>query len=321
MSGEFTDLFADAEDGPPLSGMGIETPALHRRQPAPVLTEIAVAPGPYNLPPPQQPVHDDADEDKYARRPSRFRQFMWSVELWRHGMRRKTRPCLERCWRQRQGLRRCMCCLIGMFVLFLFSVGQMSDPAAYIPVHPLQLSWAHTGQPGVDFTAVSLQLTCEELRLDMLANVLSPAEQPSLAVLREAAERALRASGSGGDNGLACVCAPMFGTRRRIMTIAAGTDAAKLPQHMYNPIVDATWDGRLPSGEVVPAASTKSIVPEKQQHMFPDKTEAVEHVRRDAIRLSFVNEKCSRGAVILQKEAAWCAQACIDLMNGKTIYQ
>ena len=123
----------------------------------------------------------------------------------------------------------------------------------------------------------STAVTCNELEMGTLTRTVSATEEPSLDRLRVYASHVLEQA----DDPPVCVCAPMFGTRRRYMAI-------RTPEilHLWNPVVDPTWTGDLPDGRLV-AVQGKSIVTESQRMLFPSKLEAVENVRLNAIRLTY----------------------------------
>lgn len=248
-------------------------------------------------------------------RASRVQQMRESLELRWLDLQHRWEPVMERWWRRRHAIRRAVCCLVGLLVLVAWAAGSFSDPAGYV-AEEARPTWARAGQAGVDFSAVSAEVTCGELETGSLARTVSPAEEPSLARLRAYADHVL--AGSGPDTP-PCVCAPMFGTRRQYLALRQPARPGAVT-HMYNPAIDGLWDGHLPDGRR-PASTGRSLVSESQQMLFPGRAGPVENVRQNAIRLTYRDESCHARAVVLQTESAWCVQVCIDLMAGVTVYQ
>jgi len=235
-------------------------------------------------------------------RESRVREWRGHAELWLRERFLRWEPVLEWWWRHKHVLRRAACGLVGLCLLVAWYAGSFADEAAYV-ADATRPSWARHGEPGIDFSAVSAELTCGELASGSLQRIVSPAEQPSLARLRITAEALL----AGSD--AACMCAPMVGTRRRYLAIRRAGAGGLV--HLYNPVID---------NDAAAAASDKSIVAESQRMLFPGRTEDVENVRANTVRISYRDDACQARAMLVHNEAAWCAQACIDLMNGRTVY-
>ena len=211
--------------------------------------------------------------------------------LWRHDARRRYARWAERVWMHRRELRRWACVLVAGCLAAVWAMGWWtSRPDAYVP----DMAWARHGEPGVDFHAVSRDVQCRELD----DGLLQPEGMLTTRV-QQAMERVIA-------DELPCVCAPMFAVQRRWLVI--GT--AEHNVHMVNPVLDP-----------VPDDVSRSWVPESQRMLMPARTDQVEHVRADVVTVQYRTlAGCTAAAATVHREAAWCVQTCVDLMDGRTVY-
>ncbi len=283
------------------------------------VSPVSVATGPYRrktVPQGGVAIRDNAGQltgeymADFTRAPVRTRLQVWrdGWEMLRLDARRKWESVVERWWRRRQVLRRAACTVLGLMLLVAYAATSFSDPAGFVATARGHLEYVRQGQAGVDFSQPARPLTCAEL----LADVLASDGQVSMDDVRTAAEDAL--TSRHGEDVPACVCAPMFGIRRRYLAV----NDSRTVHHLYNPTRDADWDKSAPGGRSV--ASGKSWVTENQRMLVPAETTDVENVRENSVRLTYRTRECKASAVIVQLEPAWCAQACLDLMDGRTVY-
>lgn len=104
---------------------------------------------------------------------------------------------------------------------------------------------------------------------------------------------------------LQCNCAPLFNVSFRYMSIKDGWSVV----HAFNPSVTApiTSHGR-------------ALVMESQELLVPG-AGTREVVRLNGLTLSYLDQNCvKRDDRAFIKETAWCIQSCIELLEGKTVY-
>lgn len=213
------------------------------------------------------------------------------------------------------------CCMSFAVFVVLFLVAADTSPLTAADLRasaPGGVPWAIF--PGTNYTAgPSTDMTCTELREALAATAVPRA--------LEASERVLLA----GD-GLQCVCAPMFGLRRRHLAVLFPATADAEPdgdnnndtatvRHLFNVHLMA----EPPAGQP-PQQPFYHRVPEHQRMMFaaagPD---FVHNVRVNAVWLAYMaapsDNGCKTGAMLLTDYAAYCAQACLDLYDGVSVYQ
>ena len=105
---------------------------------------------------------------------------------------------------------------------------------------------------------------------------------------------------------LFCNCAPLYNVSYRYLTIWDGWSTV----HAFNPVITA------------PATSFgRVMVQETQEILFPG-AGARERVRLNGLILSYQDDACMvQSARLFTHDAAWCIQSCVDLLEGKTIYE
>lgn len=184
---------------------------------------------------------------------------------------------------------------------------------------PVTVAELRTGAPGAipwaiggNFSAPSTDFTCAELHETSL----------QMSRLLSASELALHA-------GHACACAPMFGLRKRHLAIRLAGNATELPvtKHMFNV-------GLLANPPPSPDRMYNRVE-EHQRMLFPNAAAGfVTNVRVDSVWLTYLvapaatsrpgaadPTTCKNGAIFLTDGDAYCAQACLDLYDGVTVYQ
>jgi peptide deformylase len=176
-----------------------------------------------------------------------------------------------------------------------------ADPHAFIEgASP----YVRHGHDGVDLHVRARALERVELESGFLAHA-SAGEERTLARVEARAAELLAAD----DDETLCVCAPMFGWRHRLVSVLhASADGDLRVLHMYNAEAHA--------GE----NASEYLVTESQRALFPAHIDAVEVVRRSPVRIAYRTRGFDAGAVLLYDELAFCVQAALDLLDGRSIY-
>ena len=240
-------------------------------------------------------------------RDAEARELWWEEVYYPH-----IEPKLVRVWAMQKRL---FVALLFVWLLWSAVIYCTETPVEHIEEElqqsEVRLQLARDGAPGVDFTLNSSEFLCSELKTGILNTTLGNSTSmiaTSIDLLEPYAEQYMRAEYLQ----LRCVCAPMFGLRRRHIAVRVG---ARLV-HLYNAEMDTQWrpDNYSPDTEY-------SIVPERQTKMFPNRTDYVDNLRRNDIRVQFrQTENCAKRAVTLHAEDAYCVQQCLDLFRGVTVY-
>ena len=195
-------------------------------------------------------------------------------------------------------------CVVGVILFLALFVGVIlvlvSDAHAHIDVIGA-VQYARDGAPHVNFSARSLAITCHELRTGVFA-VRGDDGVPTLtfSTLLAYSQYALQ------HESVACVCAPMFGKRRRHLALRLDNGTI---MHLYNAEREASS-----------SSPQLSLVSEHQRMMFPARVGSVKNVRADEVHVRYDTEECSRAALVLRAAPARCAQTCFDLFDGTTVY-
>jgi hypothetical protein len=233
---------------------------------------------------------------------------------------------------------RCLYVLLGVGAVAGVLVAR-GDRSAYLS-DTVTPTYARAGEDAVHFNVSSRKISCRELRrgalsyddasaaattTDATAGQPLPMRTLSLTRLRHYAEYMLLHS----PQRPACTCAPMFGARRRHVAVMQRVEnIVEAVLHMYNPRLDEAWFaawGGMEAGDVASGggggvSGRHALVREDQRMLFPARTERVKVVRANGVRVVFVNESCAGNAIVLLKESAWCVQACLDLLDGISVY-
>lgn len=223
------------------------------------------------------------------RRPGCWRRICDRIELWRYDFR-------EHWWPRHSARCSMLCCrCVGLTLLLLlgsfFFAMYTSDPVAIIT----SVAYVRHGFDGVDLKKPSIEYSCTEIA-EETTSLHTTIEQHII------------------DDNLLCACAPMFGIHRRYLAIASNPII-----HMFNPTIDRSWTGYLDDGSKV--AIDEVLVEEDQQSLFPlQHTRVIDKERLTAVRVSYRTETCGTAALVLQDDTAYCAQACDDLFDGKSVY-
>ena len=104
---------------------------------------------------------------------------------------------------------------------------------------------------------------------------------------------------------MSCNCAPLYNISYKYMTIADGWRVI----HAFNPMVT----GSSPEhGRVIVKESQEILIPGAGVRNMP---------RMNGLTLTYTDEYCVvQSDKLFTREIAWCIQSCMDLFNGKTIY-
>jgi len=271
------------------------------------------------------------------------RNRMWEyVELKRHGYERDFETTFAAVYRRRREmLTMCGCCWSVLSTLaYVIAWWSSSSLTASTQLAAASM-YVREGQPGVLLNVSSLSVDCAEIRSglftmskaapkipiasgDTMAAAAAAAAHtydstydgtpdPSLARLMMNAHTALDRE----QDTMLCVCAPMFGKRRRYVAVRAGNVSVV---HMFNPRLDQT-DWWLAQNRPAP---DYMVVPESQTRMFPDRvnTPIVKNVRSRLIRVEYnTHDVCSRVIIEIANERAYCVQVCLDLLDGVSVYE
>ncbi len=240
-------------------------------------------------------------------RDAEARELWWEEVYYPH-----MEPKLVRLWTMQKRL---VSALLLLWLLWSALIYLTEKPVEHVEEElqqsEIRLQLARNGTPGVDFALTSSEFLCSELKTGILDTGLSNSTSmiaTSIDLLEPYAEQYMRAEYLK----LQCVCAPMFGLRRQLITVRVGQRLV----HMYNPEMDRTWRPEHYSPD-----TEYSVVPEWQSRLFPNRTDSVENLRRNYIRVQFrQTENCGKRAVILHAEDAYCVQQCLDLFRGVTVY-
>jgi len=216
-------------------------------------------------------------------------------EMWKERTYERCVPRLERLYAARTRLRNTCCGLVALAVVLFAVSTYTSDPGAFV-VDDMRPTYARHGHNGVDLTRAASDVSCDEMRT-------------GLGRLRFAIESLIRA------DQLSCACAPMIGVSRRYIAVRTSNTSI---DHMYNPSLDATWDGVVDASTRIELS--QSLVTENQRMLFPERVAAVTVVRANAVRLAYRDADCRTAALVLRDEHAWCVQACMDLLAGYSVY-
>jgi len=229
-------------------------------------------------------------------------------ELLVHDTARAWAPRLERCYRARKALECVIGCVALVVVLVLVWTSYRSDPTAFVD-DVARASYARHGHHGVDLTRVSAELSCAELSSGAVRRPHA-AEEPSLGRVRDTAEALMHA------DALACLCAPMVASWRRYVAVRTADDTIV---HAYNPAIDRDWDGSIDASTRIDVGVAE--VDENQRQLFPERHRGdVTLERRTAVRLTYRDVECAAAAIVVQRHRAYCVQACIDLLDGRSVY-
>lgn len=150
-----------------------------------------------------------------------------------------------------------------------------------------------------------VHLRSEELSCDQVdGSSPLPGYQPlSVYALKDAGEKLLR------QRGMTCNCAPLYNVPVRYLTLLQpDAPSTTTVLHLFNPTVT----GSLPQ-------LGKSLVTESQELLVPG-AGTRDMPRLNGITVSYRDEWCQPQQHSFTHNSAWCIQSCIDLLNGKTIY-
>ena len=256
-----------------------------------------------------------APKTAVARAPTPLRAHLAAARLY---IEDRWGPTLTAAYRHRVGVLGGVCGVLVVYWLALAVAARVYAPAGrtFIETGGGPFTYARHGVHGVDLSRRSSALTCAELA-DGTIVPAHDGEEPSLARVRASAEFLLERDGKP------CLCAPALRLWRRYLALAlpASDDGgAASIVHAYNPVLDADWRGEMPDG-VPPLDVSEWRVRENQRHLFPSANGSVDVVRRRAVRLVYRTTACRTESLVLEGTYAWCAQACADLLEGRSVYE
>lgn len=164
--------------------------------------------------------------------------------------------------------------------------------------------------PAAPLRAAAGQLQYAQLRGEL------PPEDGSNLERTMAAASALLAAANGSEP---CACAPMFGARVSHIALQRGDKV----RHLFNvrDAARAAFDNAARVGEL----GSLSLVAHTHDHLFDwpghDAPRALHVVRRDALTLAVTSLAGIERTLTLRNREAHCACACIDLINGVTLWE
>jgi hypothetical protein len=275
---------------------------------------------------PPPPVYEKNDEEERAyfadfTQPSPAKSWWWHralanvngrYELWKLDTERRLEPLLERVYKTRRYIARgAGACLLAGVLIVVLVIRYASNPQAYV-TEVVRPTYARHGRNGVTLREAASQLSCKEITSGLVVQRLRAREEASLARVREATTTLILA------DSLPCMCAPMVRSFRRLLVVRGANNTF---EYMYNAAIDAEWDGTLADGSRLEVSDR--LVDEDQHQLFPDDAmgvSSVSVVRRSAVRVTYVDGNCLSSALVLQSAVGYCAQACADLLEGRSVY-
>jgi hypothetical protein len=217
-------------------------------------------------------------------------------------------PRLERCYQQRNRVRNTLCGCIIVGTAIACVIGLLSDQTAYVE-DAMRPTYARSGVDGVRFDRPVEDLTCGEIESAMVQRVRRRGEPTLFDDVRHSMRTLL------DQDELSCICAPMVGSHRNFALVRSGQVVIDL----YNVYHDQEWDGRI--DDVTSLDVRERVrVSESQEHLFPGRSEPVKKVRLQNVRLVYLDNECTTQSIVLRKSHARCMQVCVDLMQGRSIY-
>lgn len=173
-----------------------------------------------------------------------------------------------------------------VLVLLWFTLHMLVYSDNVKPMLPLPVKH---GEHGIDLTAASLTADCERLLND-----------EDFVWYMEGFERMLL-------RGMPCICAPAYGLQLRYVCWRSESGGVV---HAFNPFI---------SGAPL-RSSGRSLVTETQQALGLGTTD-VKNTRFNAIKIQYTDIYCKDDTHIVQHQSSWCLQACLDLLDGISVYE
>lgn len=196
-----------------------------------------------------------------------------------------------------------VCALLGGF-LMAHSFYRDSQTSIGV-VAGIERDFVRHGDPGINLRVPSEDFTCQQLH----ANATG-ARPPlhAIGALQDVLEAKL-------TDARVCVCAPQVGVRRKLLALAWVNGTTRF---LFNPQIDETWQGEVANKP--PMTIRHMLSRESQAFFFPEHTGDVEVPRQRPVRVLYRDANCQSRAVVLDHRFAYCAQSCVDLFHGVSVY-
>jgi len=221
-------------------------------------------------------------------------QFKWHRwELW-----------VDEWFTSERARRRCMCGL-SLFWILLVMIGLMYVVRTAQTVHQVHVSderpdltshretvFVDEHHPRTVLRHGTSNVTCDMLTFNIFSNT----------VTKQDVQRHVRLA-LDEDNETICVAAPAVGLSYRYMGLRVNDTIL----HMFNPTVQ-------------PLTEMESVIRQLDPNLYPLRTEKAIVVRRNEIRIGFVDGACQPRQLDAFYETAWELQTCVHLLDGLTLY-
>jgi len=180
--------------------------------------------------------------------------------------------------------------LVAVFLCMAVSVlvGTGSDSSPYIA----GMKFVSIEEERTDIHVRSREVSCEQAQgLEKLHDMDVSAIMETAALLMKKYD-------------MSCNCAPLYNVSYRYMTIQDGWTVI----HAFNPVL---------MGPVL--SYGRMLVTESQEQLVPG-AGSRNIVRLNGLTLSYMDQVCAVQTKMFVTEIAWCVQSCIELLEGRTIY-
>lgn len=185
-----------------------------------------------------------------------------------------------------------------LFIYTLFSMSDTHKTAVAIVHESINLRFVSVEEARSNIHIRSKDVNCDEIEG---RKPLSGYNSLYLPAVMDAAVRLMQ------QKAMICNCAPLYNVSYRYIS-SIGQDGELL--HLFNPIV---------TGSPVQHYG-RTMVTESQEMLIPG-AGSRQVIRMNALTLQYTDEYCiTKHDVQFTNRSAWCIQSCIDLLNGKTIY-
>lgn len=182
-------------------------------------------------------------------------------------------------------------------VFFIYSLLSLFRESAATSSYSIPLRFVSVMEARMDVHSGCSDVSCKQIEG---AQQLPGYSGLYMSEVMEAATRLMRAYS------MSCNCAPLYNVSYRYMTIEGDSGSAI---HAFNPTVTGS---SVSHGRVLVRQTQELLVPGGGTRQI---------ARLNGIMLSYLDEFCvPQSDRLFTAETAWCIQSCIDLFNGKTIY-
>lgn len=222
--------------------------------------------------------------------------FSRKIKRWYRGttkfLQRKYRDVLNSKRRQRKLLKNVQffhfLIILFLVAVFVYMLWFSNSESIYI----VGMRFVSVEEDRADVHTKSKHVTCQQIQgLEKIEDMDVPSMMETAVVLMK-------------QNELSCNCAPLYNVTYRYITIENDWS----PIHAFNPVITApvTTYGRV-------------MVTENQELLIPG-AGCRDVTRLNGLVLSYMDHNCIKQSKTFVKEVAWCIQSCIELLDGKTIY-